>query len=82
MIGRDNREPLISIPETVATVRSYGTAETLRWVKEFIKEWQKHMTETEAQDVQWANARLCSALFDAGRIEGIKEERAARRARQ
>lgn len=82
MIGRDNREPLISIPETVATVRKFGTAETLRWVNEIIREWQKLITETEAQDIQWANARLCSALFDIGRIEGIKEERAARRARQ
>ena len=76
MIGNGKAQLLISPQEAITIARKFGTVDTIDIALELCKEWNSQ-TSTDI----WTGHRdfsfmcMLSAIFDAGRIQGIREER-------
>lgn len=78
MVGNLKQQPsiLVTVDEVVTLSRKYGTTETADFCYEVAKEWKKRSRQS---DSLFSMMCLLSCCFDAGRIQGIREERIARR---
>lgn len=73
---------LVSAQEAVHLGKNYGTVDTLYIAQEIAEEYYKTLEaeeQTGLRDHYYEFIMLCSILFDAGRLQGIREERAKRR---
>lgn len=76
MVGNGKAQLLISPQEAITIARKYGTVDTIDIALELYKEWNSQ-TSTDI----WTGHRdfsfmcMLSTIFDAGRIQGIREER-------
>lgn len=78
MVGNLKSQPsiLVTVDEVVTLCRKYGTSETADFCYEVAKEWNKR---SHQPDSLFSQMCMLSCCFDAGRIQGIREERTTRR---
>lgn len=77
MIGKKRMRLLIEPQEVIATARKYGTVDTVDIAVQLRDEWNRQ-TNTAIWNREMDFNKLCmlAAIFDAGRMQGIREERA------
>lgn len=80
MLGNLTKQPsiMVTVDEVVTLCRKYGTTETADFCYQVAQEWNKR---SHQPDSLFSLMCMCSCLFDAGRVQGKREERAARRSR-
>lgn len=78
MVGNLKAQPsiLVTVDEVVTLCRKYGTSETADFCYEVAKEWNRR---SHHPDSLFSQMCMLSCCFDAGRIQGIREERTTRR---
>ncbi len=74
MVGNLKSQPsiLVTVDEVVTLCHKYGTSETANFCYGVAKEWNKR---SHQPDSLFSQMCLLSCCFDAGRIQGIREER-------
>lgn len=77
MIGKKRMRLLIDPQEVITTARKYGTVDTVDIAVQLRDEWNRQ-TNTALWNGERDFKTLCmlAAIFDAGRMQGIREERA------
>lgn len=77
MLGRE-KSIMVSPAEAVSLNERFGTMEEWYFSKEIFNEWKKTLNVSDIQEPEFSFFKLLSACFNAGRINGIREERAKR----
>lgn len=79
MICKGIIQPLISPQETITLLRENGTVDTIDIAIKLCYEWRRQTSaELQKGSEDFNFACMLAALFDAGRIQGIREERQKR----
>lgn len=83
MIGRGNTPQLITAEEAVAISLRAGTTEEIHRAVEIAAEYQKREPTLIAErgDTFYRAACLYATIWEAGRIQGIREERSKQKKR-
>lgn len=80
MIGKNNTPALVDIKEDTRIARDYGTVDIVTLALAIYNEALKpRIGKPDEQDYKWLRACALAAIFDVGRMQGIREERARRR---
>lgn len=69
-------ENLVTAEEIVELFRHQGTFDEIGNAKAIIEEWQRTSTSDSAKDGAWDFSLMIGCIYAAGRIQGIREERA------
>lgn len=67
---------LITPQEAVTLTDKYGTLKEWHYTQEVYEEWKKILAEDDIPAPEFRFFELLSACFNAGRICGIREQRA------
>lgn len=73
--------PLVNAKEALA-LTEYRTIEDFELIESIAKEYARQTprpTKTTPGEIKWYSLCLYQTLFNAGRLQGIREERARRR---
>lgn len=72
-------QPLISPQEVIAIARQHTAVSTIDIVEELCSEWNRQtITESWEGNERFRFTCMLATLFNAGRIQGIREERQKR----
>ena len=81
MIMKSHSPRLVTAEEAVAISNKAGTVEECFIAVEIAEEWWRQMPPImrESHDVLFIRSTLYATLWTAGRLQGIREERAKRK---
>lgn len=77
MIGKQDTPQLITAQEAVKLSRRAGTIDSLELARNIAIEWKR--TSDGNNDPIFNYLCMLGAIYDAGRIQGIREQRQTRR---
>lgn len=76
MIQKQKAEIMITAEEVVEIFRRAGTVESLQRARDIEQAYTKLNNIENEPDLTWYKYGLLAAVYDGGRIQGIREERA------
>ncbi len=80
MKGKKKPELLISPKEVIAICWQYSTIDTIEAVRQLCYEWNRQINaDLQRNSPNFCFACMQSAIYEVGRMQGIREERLRRR---
>lgn len=75
MIGKKEVPIMISAEEIVSICDNAGTIDSIDMAIAIEREFRKLESSQTCNDQKWNYYRMLATIYDAGRIQGIREER-------
>lgn len=70
---------MVSAEEVCRLETKFGTVQEIEFCVEVLRHWQENYSDWHDEDPRYGMMVRTAALFTAGRLQGIREERARRR---
>lgn len=82
MIEKGTQPLLITSEEAVEICRKASTVESIYRAQDIESAYREHISVWEETDITWLRLCTLAAIYDAGRIQGIREERLKKKNRK